>query len=159
MTAAFLRSARARNPFESEKETGRGRRLSSKHGPFRKPDTPHRKAARRAALVNRGLGRFSGSSGVHPGFRALHWVGPCVCIFGSARFQEVTVLRRRRGWGAASRRSVHGDDGRRSRIMEAANRGAQDAGGLHRLQHRAADGRSNPYRPLDAPSAISTCGR
>ncbi len=65
------------------------------------------------------------------GFRALHFVGPCVTVFGSARFTEehpyYEVAR------AAGRRLAQmgftvmtgGGPG----IMEAANRGAKDVGG------------------------------
>ncbi|MCA3005298.1 MAG: TIGR00730 family Rossman fold protein [Phycisphaerales bacterium] len=65
------------------------------------------------------------------GFRALHFVGPCVTVFGSARFPEdhpYYALAR-----AAGARIAHmgftvmtgGGPG----IMEAANRGARDASG------------------------------
>lgn len=65
------------------------------------------------------------------GFRALHFVGPCVTVFGSARFKEET-------WAYDTARDVSrrisklgftimtgGGPG----VMEAANRGARDAGG------------------------------
>lgn len=65
------------------------------------------------------------------GFRKLHWVGPCVTVFGSARFKEdhpyyVTG----RALGAEIARSgftvmTGGGPG----LMEAANRGAADVGG------------------------------
>lgn len=66
------------------------------------------------------------------GFRALHFLGPCITVFGSARFKEdhpYYELAREMG-----RRLSHlgftvmtgGGPG----IMEAANRGAKDAGGL-----------------------------
>ena len=65
------------------------------------------------------------------GFRALHFVGPCVTIFGSARFGEshpyYQVARR-----AASRVSGLGFTvmtGGGPGLMEAANRGAQEVGG------------------------------
>ena len=66
------------------------------------------------------------------GFRVLHFVGPCVTIFGSARFGEshpfYAVAAKR---GAASVElgftvMTGGGPG----LMEAANRGAKDAGGL-----------------------------
>lgn len=65
------------------------------------------------------------------GFRALHFVGPCVTVFGSARFKEdhpYYVMAR--GLGAELARAgftvmTGGGPG----IMEAANRGAKDAGG------------------------------
>lgn len=65
------------------------------------------------------------------GFRSLHFVGPCVTVFGSARFKEGT-------WSYDTAREVSrrvsrlgftimtgGGPG----VMEAANRGARDAGG------------------------------
>jgi uncharacterized protein (TIGR00730 family) len=65
------------------------------------------------------------------GFRALHFVGPCVTVFGSARFQEDhPYYRLARQTGAALARAgftvmTGGGPG----IMEAANRGARDVGG------------------------------
>jgi uncharacterized protein (TIGR00730 family) len=65
------------------------------------------------------------------GFRALHFVGPCVTVFGSARFKEdhpyyemareVGVRLARAGFTVMT----GGGPG----IMEAANRGAKDVGG------------------------------
>lgn len=65
------------------------------------------------------------------GFRALHFVGPCVSVFGSARFgethryyqlgREVGALIARLGFTTLT----GGGPG----IMEAANRGAREAGG------------------------------
>jgi uncharacterized protein (TIGR00730 family) len=65
------------------------------------------------------------------GFRTLHFVGPCVTFFGSARFDEEhdyyrlarasAALIARDGWTIVS----GGGPG----IMEAANRGARDVGG------------------------------
>jgi uncharacterized protein (TIGR00730 family) len=66
------------------------------------------------------------------GFRALHFVGPCVTIFGSARFPEshpYYVLARdvgRRVSQLGFTMMTGGGPG----LMEAANRGARDAGGL-----------------------------
>lgn len=65
------------------------------------------------------------------GFRALHFVGPCVTVFGSARFQESSpyyemareVGRRLAQTGFTV--ITGGGPG----IMEAANRGAKDVGG------------------------------
>ncbi|HEY0783839.1 MAG TPA: TIGR00730 family Rossman fold protein [Thermoanaerobaculia bacterium] len=64
------------------------------------------------------------------GFRALHFVGPCVTVFGSARFQEdhrYYALARDMGQhlGRAGFTVVTGGG---PGIMEAANRGAKDVG-------------------------------
>jgi len=65
------------------------------------------------------------------GFRALHFVGPCVTVFGSARFKEdhpYYLLAREVGArlaGAGFTVMTGGGPG----IMEAANRGAKDVGG------------------------------
>jgi uncharacterized protein (TIGR00730 family) len=66
------------------------------------------------------------------GFRTLHFVGPCVTIFGSARFAEThpyyAVAR-----DVGSRVSTLGFTvmtGGGPGLMEAANRGARDVGGL-----------------------------
>jgi uncharacterized protein (TIGR00730 family) len=65
------------------------------------------------------------------GFRALHFVGPCVTVFGSARFSEdhaYYALARemgRRISGLGLTTMTGGGPG----IMEAANRGARDVGG------------------------------
>ena len=65
------------------------------------------------------------------GFRALHFVGPCVTIFGSARFPEkhpyYAIAREtgRRVSGLGFTVLTGGGPG----LMEAANRGARDAGG------------------------------
>ena len=66
------------------------------------------------------------------GFRVLHFVGPCVTIFGSARFPEshphYTLAREvgRRVSAMGFTVMTGGGPG----LMEAANRGARDAGGL-----------------------------
>ena len=65
------------------------------------------------------------------GFRKLHFVGPCVTIFGSARFGEThpEYIRARE---TARRLSAAGFSimtGGGPGIMEAANRGARDIGG------------------------------
>lgn len=66
------------------------------------------------------------------GFRALHFVGPCVTVFGSARFtEEHPYYRMARDVGSTIARlgftvMTGGGPG----IMEAANRGAKDAGGV-----------------------------
>ena len=65
------------------------------------------------------------------GFRALHLVGPCVTIFGSARFKEDhEYYKKARALGAEIAQlgftiMTGGGPG----IMEAANRGAKDVGG------------------------------
>ena len=66
------------------------------------------------------------------GFRALHFAGPCVTVFGSARFEEGhPYYRMARDVGAAMAKlgftvMTGGGPG----IMEAANRGAKEAGGF-----------------------------
>lgn len=65
------------------------------------------------------------------GFRALHFVGPCVTVFGSARYgEEHEYYRLGREVGAEiARRGFAVITGGGPGIMEAANRGAKDAGG------------------------------
>ena len=65
------------------------------------------------------------------GFRALHFAGPCVTIFGSARFSEshpYYELTREVG-RRVSRLGFTVMTGGGPGLMEAANRGARDAGG------------------------------
>ncbi len=65
------------------------------------------------------------------GFRALHFVGPCVTVFGSARFPESHPyydLGRRSG-AAMARAGFTVMTGGGPGIMEAASRGAKEAGG------------------------------
>src|SRR6516162_3854362 len=65
------------------------------------------------------------------GFRKLHFVGPCVTVFGSARFTEEHVyyaLGREVG-GRLARAGFTVMTGGGPGIMEAANRGAKEAGG------------------------------
>jgi uncharacterized protein (TIGR00730 family) len=65
------------------------------------------------------------------GFRTLHFVGPCVTVFGSARFREehaYYALARRIGGGLA-RLGFTVMTGGGPGIMEAANRGARESGG------------------------------
>jgi len=65
------------------------------------------------------------------GFRKLHFVGPCVTIFGSARFPEdhrYYKLARETG-AAISTMGFTVMTGGGPGIMEAANRGARDVGG------------------------------
>lgn len=66
------------------------------------------------------------------GFRKLHFVGPCVTVFGSARFGEGTTaydLARSMGRAIADLGFTVMTGGGPG-IMEAANRGARDVGGF-----------------------------
>jgi len=83
------------------------------------------------------------------GFRTLHFVGPCVTVFGSARFDENNIHYQEARQLAAKVSTLGftimtgGGPG----IMEAANRGAKDAGGASvacniELPHEQ---RANPY--------------
>ncbi len=65
------------------------------------------------------------------GFRALHFVGPCVTFFGSARFGEDHRYYRlaRQAAAQVARRGYTIMTGGGPGIMEAANRGAKDVGG------------------------------
>ena len=65
------------------------------------------------------------------GFRALHFLGPCVTVFGSARFPETHryyEMARRVG-ALLARDGFTVMTGGGPGIMEAANRGAREAGG------------------------------
>ena len=65
------------------------------------------------------------------GFRTLHFVGPCVTVFGSARYQEshpYYALGRQVG-AALSRLGFTVMTGGGPGLMEAANRGARESGG------------------------------
>lgn len=65
------------------------------------------------------------------GFRTLHFVGPCVTVFGSARFDEshrYYAIGREVGAGLASLGFTVMTGGGPG-LMEAANRGAREAGG------------------------------
>jgi len=65
------------------------------------------------------------------GFRRLHFVGPCVTVFGSARFDEdhpYYALARELG-GRLAEAGFTVMTGGGPGIMEAANRGAKEAGG------------------------------
>ncbi|PJJ83582.1 LOG family protein [Mucilaginibacter auburnensis] len=65
------------------------------------------------------------------GFRALHFVGPCVTVFGSARFGEDHPYyeQTRKLSGAIARLGFTILTGGGPGLMEAANRGAKDVGG------------------------------
>src|SRR6185503_15644836 len=66
------------------------------------------------------------------GFRALHFVGPCVTVFGSARFDQAHPsygLAREMG-ARLARLGLTVMTGGGPGIMEAANRGAREAGGV-----------------------------
>jgi len=83
------------------------------------------------------------------GFRALHFVGPCVTVFGSARTPEddPTYATAREIGAALSRRGFTVITGGGPGMMEAANRGAKEAGGTSigctiRLEHEQ---RANDY--------------
>jgi hypothetical protein len=66
------------------------------------------------------------------GFRALHFSGPCVTVFGSARFPEghPYYVRAREVGEAVARLGFTVMTGGGPGIMEAANRGAKEAGGV-----------------------------
>jgi hypothetical protein len=83
------------------------------------------------------------------GFRALHFVGPCVTVFGSARFKEehpYYVLGREVGRELA-RAGFTVMTGGGPGIMEAANRGAKEVGGrsVGCNIELPAEQRPNPY--------------
>lgn len=66
------------------------------------------------------------------GFRALHFAGPCVTVFGSARFREDNphyIMAREVG-RLVAKAGFTTMTGGGPGIMEAANRGARDGGGV-----------------------------
>jgi uncharacterized protein (TIGR00730 family) len=65
------------------------------------------------------------------GFRKLHFLGPCITVFGSARFGEGHIYyeQARRIGGALVEMGFTVMTGGGPGIMEAANRGAKEAGG------------------------------
>jgi uncharacterized protein (TIGR00730 family) len=65
------------------------------------------------------------------GFRTLHFVGPCVTVFGSARFKEGHVFyeQARELPGRIAQMGFTIMTGGGPGIMEAANKGAQEVGG------------------------------
>jgi uncharacterized protein (TIGR00730 family) len=83
------------------------------------------------------------------GFRALHFVGPCVTVFGSARFPEDhdTYKQARLLSGEIAKLGFTIMTGGGPGVMEAANRGAREVGGRTVgcnivLQHEQ---KPNPY--------------
>ncbi|GDX52627.1 cytokinin riboside 5'-monophosphate phosphoribohydrolase [Bacteroidota bacterium] len=83
------------------------------------------------------------------GFRTLHFAGPCVVVFGSARFStEHSVYKRAIEMGAAISKLGFGVmTGGGPGVMEAANKGAFEAGGISigcniKLPHEQ---KENPY--------------
>jgi len=66
------------------------------------------------------------------GFRKLHFVGPCVTVFGSARFGEdhPWYARTREVGALLAKAGFTVMTGAGPGLMEAANRGAQEAGGV-----------------------------
>lgn len=97
--------------------------------PRHNPDLPFLEGpASRGSELLRALGIFFEFL---QGFRRLHFVGPCVTVFGSARFgEEHRYYRLGRDMGARLASAgftvmTGGGPG----IMEAANRGAKDVGG------------------------------
>lgn len=65
------------------------------------------------------------------GFRALHFIGPCITVFGSARFDENHEYYKltRKASGEFAKLGFTIMTGGGPGIMEAANRGAKDVGG------------------------------
>ncbi|MEP7164513.1 MAG: TIGR00730 family Rossman fold protein [Ferruginibacter sp.] len=65
------------------------------------------------------------------GFRTLHFVGPCVTVFGSARFKEddPTYIQTRSLSAEIAKLGLTIMTGGGPGVMEAANRGARDVGG------------------------------
>jgi len=66
------------------------------------------------------------------GFRVLHFVGPCVAVFGSARVEENTefYMDARQMGAGLSNLGFTVVTGGGPGIMEAANRGARESGGI-----------------------------
>ena len=65
------------------------------------------------------------------GFRALHFIGPCITVFGSARFKEDHEFYKltRKASAEFAKLGFTIMTGGGPGIMEAANRGAKDVGG------------------------------
>src|SRR5919112_4647640 len=66
------------------------------------------------------------------GFRSLHFVGPCITVFGSARFKEQHeyYMKAREFGKRIAEIGFTTMTGGGPGIMEAANRGAYEAGGM-----------------------------
>jgi hypothetical protein len=89
------------------------------------------------------------------GFRALHFVGPCVTVFGSARFDETHAyyaLGEELG-AELAKLGVTVMNGGGPGLMEAANRGAKRAGGLS-IGCCSPRGRSTPRTSICSRSPI-----
>jgi uncharacterized protein (TIGR00730 family) len=85
------------------------------------------------------------------GFRTLHFVGPCITVFGSARFDEshpYYALAREVG-RAVARLGFTVMTGGGPGLMEAANRGAWDVGGRSVGCNIAVPGEQGPNRFMD----------
>ena len=85
------------------------------------------------------------------GFRRLHWVGPCVTVFGSARFHDdhpYYALARALGAKLAEAGFTVMTGGGPG-IMEAANRGAKEAGGYSVGSNITLPVEQKPNRYLD----------
>jgi uncharacterized protein (TIGR00730 family) len=65
------------------------------------------------------------------GFRALHFVGPCITVFGSARFKEGHDIysNAQKAGSLLAKNGFTVMTGGGPGVMEAANRGAKDVGG------------------------------
>lgn len=85
------------------------------------------------------------------GFRALHFVGPCVTVFGSARFKESHEYYEltRRISGEIARLGFTIMTGGGGGLMEAANRGAQEVKGRSVGCNIALPHEQNPNAYLD----------
>jgi hypothetical protein len=85
------------------------------------------------------------------GFRALHFVGPCVTIFGSARFKEGHEYyeEARKLSGEIAKLGFTIMTGGGPGIMEAANRGAKEVGGRSVGCNIILPGEQHPNKYLD----------
>jgi hypothetical protein len=95
------------------------------------------------------------------GFRTLHFLGPCVTVFGSARFPEdhayYTPAREVSARLAGAGFTVMTSGG--SGLMEAANRGAKDVGGIsvdYNIE-LPEEQLPNPYSTTGSRSTTSSC--